>query len=156
MVVYSRMEGWFRLLGPLVHPGDEGPLAARQVLGQGHGAVVARDYGNAFNHLGHGHLFPLLQVDLGAAHAGGVGGDGDRVVFGQLAGVHRLHHQQKGHDLGDAGWFQLFMGVFLQEESARLLFHQNGGGAGEIQAGLRRGRGSGLGNGGGKHEYGQQ
>ena len=125
------------------------------MLGQGDGTVVARDHGDALNHLGDGHLLALLQVDLRAAHAGGVGRDGDHVIQGNAARVHRLHDQKQGHDLGDAGRLQLLMGVILQQDGARLLFHQQAGGAGQTQPGVRRGR-SGRKDTEGQHGSGQR
>ena len=47
-------------LGLLVHLVHEGGLAACQALGQGHGAVVARDHGHALDKVGDRELLPLL------------------------------------------------------------------------------------------------
>ena len=120
--------GHAQLGGPLVHPLHEGLLAAGDVLGQSHGGVIARHHRHRLDELLHAHLLPLLQVDLGAPHGGGPGGDGDRVGQGDAALVQGLHRQQQGHDLGDAGRFPLVVGALLTQHRARLLFHQDGGG----------------------------
>ena len=48
-------------LGLLVHLVHEGGLAARQALGQGHGAVVARDHGHALDKVGDRELLPSFK-----------------------------------------------------------------------------------------------
>ena len=127
-----------QFLGPPVHLLHKGGLAPRQILRHSHGGVVARDHGDALHQLAHRHLLPLFQVDLGAAHAGGVGGDGDHVLLGDAAAVQGLEDEQQSHHLGDAGRFQLFMGRLFVEEGPGLLFHQHRGGGGEVQGRLGR------------------
>ena len=84
-----------------------------------------------------------------------MGGDGDKLVQGEAAGVYGLHDQEQGHDLGDAGGLQLLVGVLLEEDGPRLLLHEQGGGGGEDQGhAVLVGRGGG----GGQEEkrcYGQ-
>ena len=85
------------------------------------------------------HLLVFRQIHLGAAHGSRPGGNRDQVLRSQTAAVHRLHHQQEGHDLGDAGGLQLVVGVLFKEDGPRLLFHQDGGG------GIHRVRAGGVG-----------
>ena len=63
-----------------------------------------------------------------------MGGDGNHIVRSQTAAVHRLHHQQEGHNLGDAGGLQLVVGVLFIEDGAGFLLHQHRSG------GVHRGR----------------
>ena len=134
-----------QLTGPEVHLGNKGGLAAGKILGHGHSGVIAGDHSDALEQLGDGHLLPLLQVDLGTAHAGGISGDGHHVVPGNAAAVQGFHDEKQGHDLGDAGGLQLLAGVFFVEDSAALLLHQHrrgggclrpggGGGGGEVSS----------------------
>ena len=108
---------------PLVHQGHEGLLAARHMLGQGHGAVVGGHHRYCFDHIPDGQLFILFQPDLGPAHGDGMGGSGDHVLPRQLPGVDGLHYQQQGHHLSDGGGFILGMSVLLIENGTRGLFH---------------------------------
>ena len=88
-----------QLPGPLVHPLHKGVLAARDVLGQGHGAVVGGHHCHRLYHVSDGHLLVFLQPDLAAPHGNGVGGGGDHIIPAQAARVDGLHHQQQGHHL---------------------------------------------------------
>ena len=136
----------------LVHAGDEGLLAARQMLRQGHGGVVGGDHSDTLQQLPHGELLPLLQIDLRAAHARGVGGDGDRLIPADQAGVQGLEQQQQGHDLGDAGGLVLGVGVFFIEDDAGVPLHEQGGVGGQLAG---EGGGGGV-DGGGEQGCGKQ
>ena len=115
-----------QLRGPGVHFLHKGGLAARQVFRHGHRGVVARGHGDGLEHLVHGQLLSLLQEHLGAPHAGGVGGDGNHGVLGETAAVQGFLDEQKGHDLGDAGGLQGFVGVLLIEDLPGGFLHKNG------------------------------
>ena len=52
--------GHAQLGGPLIHPGHKGLLAAGDVLGQGHGGIVARHHRHRLDELLHAHLLPFL------------------------------------------------------------------------------------------------
>ena len=56
-----------------------------------------------------GHLLPLRQKDLAAAHGGSIGGAGDPILQVQLPLFDGFHHQQHGHDLGHRCRFPLFV-----------------------------------------------
>ena len=113
-----------QLRRPLVHPLHEGLLTACQMLRQGHGTVVGGHHAHRLQHFVHRQLFPLLQPDLAAPHGTGVGGGDDGVLIAEGSAVDGLHHQQDGHDLGDAGRLQLGMLVLGVEDGAGFLFHQ--------------------------------
>ena len=52
--------GHAKLGGPLVHLLHKALLAACQVLGQGHGGVIARHHRHGLEHVVHAHLLPLF------------------------------------------------------------------------------------------------
>ena len=115
-----------QLHGPLVHPFHKGRLAAGHGFGQGCGAVVGRGDHHGFEHLVHGHLLALFQIDLAAALGCGGSAGRHRLVPGQPPLVQRLHDQQQRHDLGDAGGPQAFVAVLFIEDLPRGRVHQNG------------------------------
>ena len=123
-----------QLCRPLVHLLHKGILTAGDMFRQSHGAVVGGNDAHGFQHLPGGHLFVLLQPDLGAAHGAGVGGGGNDGIVGHLSAVNGLHGEENGHNLGDAGRFQLFVLVFGVENCAGFLFHQEGRGRRHIHS----------------------
>ena len=119
--------GHAQLRRAAVHPLYEALLAAGNVLGQGHGGVVARHHRHRLEHIMDGHLLPFLQVDLRPAHGGRPGGNRDHILHLEAPVVDGLHHQQQGHDLGNAGRLQLVVGILFVKHRAGLLLHQDGG-----------------------------
>ena len=113
-----------QLPGPVVHLLHKQLRDPRHFFRQGHGGVVAAGHAHPLQQVLHGDLLPGGQKDLAAAHGGGIVADGDHVVIGQGPPVDGLHHQQQGHDLGDAGRFQGLVLVFGVEHLSRLLLHQ--------------------------------
>ena len=102
-----------QLLGTPVHHVHKRLLRPCQMLRHGGGTVVGGADRNGFEHVGNGHHFPGLQIDLAAPLGGGGLRGRHRVLQGDLSAVHRLHDQQHGHDLGDTGRGQFFVGVGL-------------------------------------------
>ena len=121
-----------QLRRPLVHPLHKGILTAGQMLCQRHSAVIGRHHADRFEHIAHRQLFPLLQPDLAAAHGAGVGGGCDHVLIVENTAVDGLHDQQNGHDLGDAGRFQLRVFVLGVKYGTGVLFHQQCRGGGYL------------------------
>ena len=115
-----------QLPSPAVHLLHESPLTSRQVLRHGAGAVVGRGHGNGLEHIPCRHGLTHLQVDLTAALGGGGLRGGNGVIQGKLPGIHRLHNEQHGHDLGNAGGGQLFVGITFIQHRSRSCVHENG------------------------------
>ena len=113
-----------QLPGPVVHLLHKQLRDPRRFFRQGHGGVVAAGHAHPLQQVLHGDLLPGGQKNPAAAHGGGIVADGDHVVIGQGSPVDGLHHQQQGHDLGDAGRFQGLVLVFGVEHLSRLLLHQ--------------------------------
>ena len=76
-------------------------------LRQRHGGVVAAGHAHRLQQIVHGDLLTLRQVDMAAAHRGGVGADRHHIVVVEAASVDGLHGQKQRHHLGDAGRLQL-------------------------------------------------
>ena len=98
-----------QLLGATVHLFHKGALAPCDLLRQCHSCVIPRCHRHGFQQVMDGHLLPLRQEHLAAAHGGGVGGTGDHILQVQLPLLDGLHHQQHGHDLGHRRRFPLFV-----------------------------------------------
>ena len=98
-----------QLLGATVHLFHKSALAPGNLLRQRYGCVVPRRHRHGFQQVMDGHLLPLRQKDLAAAHGGGVGGTGDHILQVQLPLFDGFHHQQHGHDLGHRCRFPLFV-----------------------------------------------
>ena len=119
-----------QLRGPLVHPLHEGVDGPGHPLRQDVGGLVGGDHDDAVEQLLHRQLLPHL--DAGVAAVGGQVGDGrlrggeDRIQ-GQLSPVHRLQHQQGGHDLGGAGGVEALMDVPGVEHLPGVRVRQQGG-----------------------------
>ena len=114
-----------QLLRPLVHHGDEGAFAARDMLRHGAGTVVGRGHRDGLEHVGNGHGLPCLQVDLAASLGGGSFGSRHHICQGDLPGIHRFHNQQHGHDLGHAGGGKALMGIGLIQNGSGGNIHQH-------------------------------
>ena len=79
------------LSGPFVHARDESLLAARQVLAERDGRVVAGDDAHGLDEVLDAHLLALFEPDLAAAHRCGVRAACDGIVIRKRAGVDGLH-----------------------------------------------------------------
>ena len=126
-----------QLRGAGVHPLHKSVLAAREVLAERDGGVVAGDDAHGLDEVADAHLLPFFEPDLAAAHGRGVGGAGHEVVVGERSGVDRLHRQQQRHDLGDAGGLAGRVLVLGIEHRAGLLFHEDGGRRADLQCAHR-------------------
>ena len=113
-----------QLPGPVVHPLHKQLRDPRRLFRQGHGGVVAAGHAHPLQQVLHRDALPLGQEDLAASHGGGIGADGDGIVIGQGPAVDGLHHQQQGHDLGDAGWLHSLVLIFGVQHLPRFLLHQ--------------------------------
>ena len=113
-----------QLLGPLVHPLHEGGLGAAEMLREGHCAVVGRDHGHRLQKIVYGDLLTLRQVDMAAAHRGGVGADRHHIVVVEAALFDGLHGQKQRHHLGDAGRLQRLVLILGVQHLSRLFLHQ--------------------------------
>ena len=120
-----------QLLGTGIHKLHKGGDIAAHRHSQNVGRLVGRDHHQAVEEVLDGDLLPGHNVG-----GGGVIGDvcqggrihGDHGVHGELATGHGFHHQQGGHDLGDAGRVAHLVGIHFMEDLAGVHVHQKGGG----------------------------
>ena len=118
--------GHAQLLRAAVHALDEDLLAAAEMLGHRHRAVVGRYHGDAFEHLVHAHLLALLQIDAASAEGGRPRAGRDGVFKADPAALNVLDDQQQRHHLCHARGGTALVRALLVEQFAGLLFHQHG------------------------------
>ena len=119
----------------LVHHLHKGLHGAGHRLGQDVAPLVGRGEHDAVEEAVHRQLLPGL--DAGAAAVGGHGGDrrlrgGEDGFPGELTAVHRLQHQQAGHDLGQAGGVEPLADVPGVENLLRVRVNEQGGLGGHL------------------------
>lgn len=99
-------------------------------LGQNIARLVGRGNQVAVEQLLHREHLAGLNARIGGGaslrHHRRRGGGGDGLVQGELAAVHRLQHQKRGHDLGDGSGVHLFIGVVRIEHIAVVPIHHDG------------------------------
>lgn len=119
--------------GLFIHHGYKSRLAAAHILGHGHGSVVGAGNTDGLEHIVEGHLLPRFQPDLAAAHTAGVFADGDHILAGDAALLHRFKGQEQRHHLGDGRNGPPLRSVFLIQDRAGILVDQDRRGTGHIQ-----------------------
>ena len=117
--------GHTQLCGAGIHQLHKAAFAAGDRLRQRCGAVIGRGDHHAFDHVPQRHFLAFLQIYLTAAFGGGCCGGGNGVLPMELPPVDGLHHEQQCHHLGDTGWCQLLIRVFLIKNRSGGRIHQN-------------------------------
>ena len=113
-----------QLLGPCVHLLHKQLRHPGHALRQRHGGVVAAGHAHRLQKIVYGDLLTLRQVDMAAAHRGGVGADRHHVVVVEAALFDGLHGQKQRHHLGDAGRLQRLVLILGVQHLSRLFLHQ--------------------------------
>ena len=118
-----------QLRGPLVHQCHKVRNGAGYRFGQNVGSLVGGNNEQAVEKLLHGQHFALLNAGGAAVLVNAVGrliGGSDGLGNGQIPPVYSLQHQQRGHDLSDAGGVGLFFFCLTVEHSPIGLVHEQG------------------------------
>ena len=106
------------LAGLLRHHLGEARLAAGDMLGHGHGHVVARLGDQRLDGVEQRDLGALLDVELGGLGRDGVGREADLGAVGEAALLDQLEHEIERHQLGERGRIAQVVGGALVEDAA--------------------------------------
>ena len=117
--------------GPMIHFVHEGLLAARCVLGQGHGAVVAAGDDGAAQQILHGIHGTRVQQGGGADGGGRVAGNRHRILEPQPPLIDFLQQEQQRHQLGHGSRLPPLIGVLFKDHSTGSCLHQQIGRGGQ-------------------------
>ena len=123
----------------VVHEVGEVAAVAADMLGYGHGGVIARSHGHAGEELVHGDFLAGAQTHAGAAHPGR-GMDADAGGAFQPAHLDAVHDHIHGHDLGQGGRRDGEVGIVLVQYLAGVQVDHDGGAcpAGRVGTGGQR------------------
>ena len=123
----------------VVHEVGEVAAVAADMLGYGHGGVIARSHGHTGKELVHGDSLAGTQTHAGTAHPGRRM-DTDAGVAFQAAHFDAVHDHIHGHDLGQRGGRDGQIGVVLVQHLAVAQVDHDGsaGPAGRIGTGRQR------------------
>ena len=116
-----------------VHHFGKGRLTAADILSHGHGSIIGAGNADGLEHIIQCHFLAGLQPYLAAAHMIGVLTDRHKIIQTDFAGLQRFKCKQQRHNLGDGGNRAAGIGVFLVQNRAGILIHQNSRRAGYVK-----------------------